>query len=131
MVPPLAKSDVKMEPNPEVIERPLIVRAEFPLFEIVKLRSLLWPTVTLPKARLPLIPMIRVGVEGDGVAEGVGEVGDDEPPQAATKNRDTTTAEAIPRIEQEPPSVVMRGRIAATSTDGQHKFGSRLSKSAL
>ena len=106
MVPPFAKFEANTEAKPDVIDIPVTVKVELPLFAIVNVNSLLWPTSTLPNAKLPLTAMMRVGDEGvgegdgEGVGEGegVGDVGDEEPPQPATNSKDRTPTEANTRI---------------------------------
>ena len=89
---PLVQFGEKTVSKPLVIVIPLIASVEFPLFVMVSVAIALCPTVTFPNARLPINPMIRVGV---GVVVD-GEVGDILvvvllPPQAAAKTTSNTT----------------------------------------
>jgi hypothetical protein len=69
--------------RPPLMEIPLTVSVEFPLFVIVKDAVALLPTWTLPKARLPIRPMTRAGaLDDDGV---VGVLFP--PPHAAVKSK--------------------------------------------
>jgi hypothetical protein len=88
---PLVKLAEYELPLPLGTVMPVMVSGAFPEFVMVSVALALWPTVTLPNARFPARPMMRV--EGDVVGDD-GDDGDDEllPPQADRHETRTGTA---------------------------------------
>jgi hypothetical protein len=68
-VPPV-KLDVTTLARPPVTVIPVIVKAELPPFEMVRVFVALDPIWTIPKPRLPFRPIIRVGAFEVGLDAG-------------------------------------------------------------